>query len=91
MAVLANSESKVSFPDAFTLIGTQAGCFIRSDVFGTGNAGLIHSRTKWERGGLLAMLFSLLPETLPFLNILKLTEDNLLDTKTNGLPRNLIH
>ena len=39
----------------FALIVTQAGCFIRSDVFGTGNAGLIHSRMKWERSGLFAM------------------------------------
>ena len=69
-ARLANSESTVSLPDAFALIGTQAGCFIRSDLFGTGNAGLIHSRMERSAAAPLRCMLSLIPETLPFLNIL---------------------
>jgi hypothetical protein len=66
IAVLANSESTVSLPEAFALIGTQAGCFIRSDVFRTGNAGLIHSRMEGGAAAPLRCMLTLPAETLQF-------------------------
>ena len=91
IAVLANSESKVSFPDAFALIGTQAGCLIRSDLFGTGNAGLIHSRM--ERGAVASLrcMLSLLSRDTTISKHFELMENNLLDAETNVLPQNLIY
>jgi hypothetical protein len=90
IAVLANSESKVSLPEAFALIVTQAGCFIRSDLFGTGNAGLIHSRMERSAAAPLRCMLSPSRDTTISKHF-EVTEYNLIDAKTNVLPQNLIH
>jgi hypothetical protein len=91
IAVLANSESTVSLAGAFALIVTQTGCFIRSDLFVTGNVGLIHSPVERSAAASLRCMLSLLSRDTTISKHFEVTENNLLDAKTNGLPQNLIY